>query len=257
MKAVCVDDEKLGMEYLVTLCERIEILDEVKGFTKSREALEYSESNVTDLALLDINMPDINGITLASKLREINPDIRIVFVTAYEQYAVDAFSVHADGYLLKPVNLEVLTNEIEYVLSGVKKENQDHIVVKTFGDFDVFVDGDKVSFSRSKSKELFAYLIDRQGRAVNRAHIFSMLWEDGVYDRSMQKQLDVIIRSLKTTLQKNGLGEILEMQSGTMRVRTELINCDLYKYLEGDEAAISKYQGEYMNGYSWANFSDR
>ena len=257
MNAVCVDDEKLGMEYLVTLCGDIEILSEIKGFTKSREALEYCENNPTDLALLDINMPDINGITLALKLREINPDIRIIFVTAYEQYAVDAFSVHADGYLLKPVNLEVLTNEIEYVLSGVKKESQDHIVVKTFGDFDVYVDGEKVSFSRSKSKELFAYLIDRQGRAVNRANIFSMLWEDGVYDRSMQKQLDVIIRSLKTTLQKNGIGEILEMQSGTMRVRTELINCDLYKYLEGDEKAVSEYQGVYMNSYSWANFSDR
>ena len=73
----------------------------------------------------------------------------------------------------------------------------------------------------------------------------------------MQKQLDVIIRSLKTTLQQNGIGELLEMQSGTIRVRTELINCDLYKYLEGDEEAIGKYQGEYMNSYSWANFSDR
>ena len=121
MKAICVDDEKIGMEYLITLCDKIEILSDVKGFAKSREALDYCEKNQVDIAMLDINMPDINGITLTSKLREINPDIRIIFVTAYEQYAVDAFSVHADGYLLKPVTLEVLKNEVEYVLSGVKK----------------------------------------------------------------------------------------------------------------------------------------
>lgn len=130
----------------------------------------------------------------------------------------------------------------------------DHIIVKTFGDFEVYVDGNPVTFSRSKAKELFAYLIDRQGRAVNRANIFSVLWEDGVYDRSKQKQLDVIIRSLKNTLQNYGIGEILEMQSGYIRLKTELINCDLYRYLEGDKEALADFQGSYMTPYTWASF---
>ena len=117
MKAVLVDDEKLGLDYLELLCKNITILNEIHCFTKSREALQWCKDNQVDIAMLDINMPDINGITLVNKLRETNPDIRIIFVTAYEQYAVDAFGVHADGFLLKPVNQEMLRKEVERVLS--------------------------------------------------------------------------------------------------------------------------------------------
>ncbi len=255
MKAVLVDDEKLGLDYLESLCKNIPVLTDIRCFTRSGKAYKWCEDNPVDIIILDVNMPDINGIALVTKLREIKPDIRVIFVTAYEKYALDAFGVHADGYLLKPVKQETLTKEVEYILSDVNVESRDHIVVKTFGDFEVFVDGAPVTFSRSKSKELFAYLIDRQGRAVNRANIFSVLWEDGVYDRSKQKQLDVIIRSLKTTLQNFGIGEILEIQSGYIRIRTELVNCDMYKYLEGDKEALASFQGAYMTPYTWANFS--
>ena len=255
MKAVLVDDEKLGLDYLETLCRNIPVLTDITCFTRSRKALKWCEDNPVDIIILDIDMPDINGITLVSKLRETKPDIRVIFVTAYEKYALEAFGVHADGYLLKPVKQETLTNEVEYALCDLSRKTGEHIVVKTFGGFEVLVDGTPVAFSRSKSKELFAYLIDRQGRAVNRANIFSVLWEDGVYDRSKQKQLDVIIRSLKTTLQRNGISEVLEMQSGSIRVRPELINCDMYKYLEGDGEALNSYQGTYMAPYTWASFS--
>ena len=119
MKAILVDDEKPGLDYLKELCSNIPELTDIKGFTKSRKALEWCSANPVDIAMLDINMPDINGISLAAKLREVNPYIRIIFVTAYEKYAVDAFDVHADGYLLKPVNQESLTREVTLVLSDM------------------------------------------------------------------------------------------------------------------------------------------
>ena len=255
MKAVLVDDEKAGLDYLEMLCKNIPILSDIKCFTKSRDAYGWCKDNPVDIIILDINMPDINGITLVSKIREVKPDIRVVFVSAYEKYALDAFGVHADGYLLKPVKQDSLTKEVEYALSGVVVEKEKHILVKTFGTFDIQVDGKKVSFARSKSKELLAYLVDRQGRAVNRANAFSILWGDGVYDRSMQKQLDVVIRSLKATLAEYNIGEVLEMQSGTMCIRTEMIDCDMYKYLKGDKEAIENYHGVYMTPYAWASFS--
>lgn len=117
MNAVLVDDEKMGLDYLTCLCENISELTNIKGFVKAREALRWCESNPADLLLLDVNMPDINGIDLAKKVKKINPSIKIIFVSAYGKYAIDAFGLHADGYLLKPVNQNVLTEEIRHVLS--------------------------------------------------------------------------------------------------------------------------------------------
>ena len=117
MNAVLVDDEKMGLDYLTCLCENIPELTNIKGFIKAREALRWCESNPADLLLLDVNMPDINGIDLAKKVKKINPSIKIIFVSAYGKYAIDAFGLHADGFLLKPVNQNVLTEEIRHVLS--------------------------------------------------------------------------------------------------------------------------------------------
>ena len=125
--------------------------------------------------------------------------------------------------------------------------------VRTFGNFDVFVHGKTVEFRRSKAKELLAYLIDRKGGGVTRAEAFTILWDKGIYDRSMQKQLDVIIRSLRSTLEEYGIGDILEIRGGVLRVRTEHLNCDLYNFQNGDPVARAAYRGEYMSSYSWGN----
>ena len=113
-----------------------------------------------------------------------------------------------------------------------------------------------MSFARAKSKELLAYLVDRQGSSVTRAEAFSALWEDGFYDRSMQKQLDVILRSLRSTLEEAGVADVLEVQRGSVRVRPELISCDLYRFLAGDVDAVNAYRGEYMSSYAWAELTE-
>ena len=72
----------------------------------------------------------------------------------------------------------------------------------------------------------------------------------------MQKQLDVIIRSLRTTLEETGAEEIFELSKGQMRIKPEKIECDLYRFLQGDMKAINSYRGEYMSAYSWACFTE-
>ena len=256
MKAICVDDEPLVLQLTASLCRDLPQIDEVESFAGSREALEWLAEHQTDLALLDIDMPEINGIMLAARIKELHPNTAIIFLTGYPQYAVDAFSLHASGYLLKPISRERLYAEVEYALSGQHLRRQAHVTVQTFGHFDVFVDGKTVNFNRSKSKELLAYLVDRQGSSVTRAELFSVLWEDELYDRSKQKQLDVIIRSLRTTLQEYHIAEIIEMQGGTVRIIPELLDCDLYRFFEGDANAVNEYRGEYMSSYSWASLTE-
>ena len=231
MTAICVDDEPLVLQLSLSLIRELPQFKQVEGFGGSVEALDWLETPRPDLALLDIDMPAINGIALAIRIKEQYPDTAIIFLTGYTQYAVEAFALHASGYLMKPIN-------------------------QTFGNFDVFVDGKAVAFNRSKSKELLAYLVDRKGSSVSRTEAFAVLWEDNAYDRSMQKQLDVVIRSLRGTLQENGIGEILEMKSGNMRIIPELLDCDLYRFFSGDAEAINEYRGEYMSSYSWASLTE-
>ncbi len=135
-------------------------------------------------------------------------------------------------------------------------EDLPRVRVKTFGNFEMFVDGDNVSFHRQKSKEVLAYLIDRQGGGVTRADIFAAIWEDEEYDRARQKQLDVIIRSLKDTLREYGILSILEIKGGILRIIPERIDCDLYRFFSGDESIVDSYRGEYMSSYPWAMMTE-
>ncbi len=135
-------------------------------------------------------------------------------------------------------------------------EDMPRIRVKTFGNFEIFVDGDTISFHRQRAKEVLAYLFDRQGSGVSRADIFAALYGDVEYDRSYQKQLDVIIRSLKDTLKENGISRLLDTKGGLLRIVPEMVDCDLYRFFSGDEEAKKEYRGEYMSSYSWAMMTE-
>ncbi len=256
MNVICVDDEELILQHTVSLCRSLERFDQVWGFSSATKALAWSEDHTIDLALLDIDMPDMKGLDLASGIRKANPDTAILFLTGYEQYAVDAFAMHASGYLLKPVSRERLLSEVEYVLFDKGGQGSSRIVIRTFGHFDVFADGELITFKRSKAKELLALLVDRQGAGITRAEAYAMLWEEGVYDRPAQKQFDVIVRSLKSTLSEFHADGIVDMEKGVMRVRPETFDCDLYRFLKGDEEAVNSYRGEYMGSYPWASMTE-
>ena len=255
MKAICVDDEPLAVEYTLKQCEQLPEIDEAKGFTDAQQALDWLRDHPADLALLDINMPKIDGITLAARIKEMYPRMIVLFLTAYREYALDAYAVHAAGYLLKPVSLEKLTAEVGYAC-GAHAPVPKHIEIKTFGNFDVYVDGRPVSFKLAKSKEILAYLVDKQGFGVSRAELCAAMWEDQLYDRRMQKHLDVYIRSLRDTLREYGAQSIMEMERGVLRVDPKAFDCDAYRFHSGDIAAINAYRGEYMSAYSWASMTE-
>ena len=260
MKAICVDDEKAALQQLVSLCREMLQLSSVEGFDDPKEALERVRERPVDLAILDIGMPDMDGITLARRIRALRPDAAILFVTGHPQYTVDAWSLHATGYVLKPLTRERLSDELNYAAEWrrrvAKEEQIPHIAVQTFGNFDLVVDGKTVNFSRSKSKELFAYLIDKKGIRVSRSEAFGVLWPNGEYSRPKQKQLDVIIRSLRTTLLENGIGEILQLERGMLRIVPQFVDCDAYRLLAGDEHYENEYRGEYMTPYAWAGLTE-
>ena len=97
MRAICVDDEPLAVEYTLGQCARLPEISEAKGFTDARAALGWLRGHPAELAILDINMPGIDGITLAARIKELSPATAILFLTAYKEYAFDAYAVHPTG----------------------------------------------------------------------------------------------------------------------------------------------------------------
>ena len=256
MKIICVDDERLLMEDTVAMCQKMEQVDTAIGFTRPEDALRHLEENRADVALLDIDMPGMSGLEMAKILREKWPDMQIIFLTGFPQYALEAYEVHPSGYLLKPVKKDRLAAELAYAAATPRRKESAHIEAHTFGNFDLLVDGKPIAFKQAKCKELLAYLIDRHGASVTRREAFAVLWDDRLYDRPMQKQLDTIIRLLRATLTDDGIGAIFELKSAAMRVNPDLVSCDAWRYLAGDEDAIRAYRGEYMSNYSWAVFTE-
>lgn len=198
----------------------------------------------------------LTGWIWQKKVKDISPNTDIIFLAESEKFAFEAFSVRALGYLLKPVSKEALENEINYVLSRKPVNKEKKVKIKTFGSFEVYVNEKQVKFHMAKCKEILAYLVDIQGDSATRAEIAAVLWEDRIYDRKLQKQLDVYIRSLRKTLEEYGIADIFEMKRATLRIIPEKFECDVYKFFLGDADAVKEYRGEYMRAYSWASITE-
>ena len=255
MRVVCVDGDEQTLNDMVALCREHPAIDEAIGLKDAQETLGWLKMNRADLMLLDIDLTGMNGIELAVELRKACPSLPIIFLAEDTQYAFRAYAVHPQNYLLKPLDKKTLEKEIDYCLISRSLRYISHIEVKTFGNFEIMVDGSAINFKRSKAKELLALLVDREGAGIRREQAFNEMWEDGLYDRKAQKYFDVILRSLSKTLSEYGIGELLEVRGGFMRIRPELIDCDRYRFMAGDSKAGEAYRGVYMYGYSWANWS--
>lgn len=138
----------------------------------------------------------------------------------------------------------------------VVKESHQRLRIQCFGNFEVFVDEKPVTFPRKKSKELFAYLIDRRGSQVSMAEISSILWEDGEYNISRNNQIHSFLHDLVKTLDDLGEKDIIFKSRNAIAVDTSKFTCDAYDFINGDIMAINSYNGEYMYQYSWAEFSN-
>jgi two-component SAPR family response regulator len=246
MIAIAVDDEPLMLGALTKAIKASEDITAVADFTSCEDALDYIKSNPADIAFLDINMRGMGGLSLAEKIIGVCPDCKIVFCTGYEEYAIPAFKLHAAGYLLKPVSAKDVQIEINNIKGIHQKEKP--LTVKCFGNFEVYAKGEKLTFKRSKTKELFAFLIDRNGAGVTVAEIGVALWENDE-DQKNHNYIHQLFRDLRQSLEAVGVDDIFERNNYLYSVNPDKIDCDYYSYLKTGKP---EFIGEYMFQYSWA-----
>lgn len=250
MNFLVVDDEPLQLREIASVLRRLRPEAEIFPYTWPDEALESAKAHPMDVAFLDIQMGGMTGLELAVRLKKVKPDIHIIFVTGYADYAVDAFAMHATGYLLKPVTEEAVSRELTFVYNSRPSEKR--IQVKTFGGFDVYADGQPVRFRRAKAKELLAYLVDRRGSSVTTGEAYAALFEDAADTPSGKSYFRTILHELIAALKKAQAEEILVKGHNSFAVDPETFDCDYYRFLQGDPAAVNAFQNDYMQSYSWA-----
>ena len=253
MHILATDDEQSALNILMGAIEEAVPLATVHGFRNTLEALEFMKETKCEVAFLDIQMREMSGIVLARKLKEIYPKVNIVFVTGYSQYANEAFSLHASGYVYKPVIADKIIIEMENLRNPVKWK-ETGIYINTFGKFELIVNGEEVSFGREKSKEMLAYLVDKRGKSATRKELASVLFEREDYSRATQNYLSKIVKELVTVLERVGAEKILKRGVNSYSVDVDAFFCDLYDY-EKESATpedLNRFQGEYMKQYSWA-----
>ena len=246
MIAIAVDDEPLMLGALTKAVRASDDITHVADFTSCEDALDYIKANPADVAFLDINMRGMGGLALAEKIIEFCPDCKIVFCTGYEEYAIPAFKLHASGYLMKPVSAEDVQEEINNI-KGVRQAERP-LTVKCFGNFEVYAKGEKLTFKRSKTKELFAFLIDRNGAGVTAAEIGVALWENDK-EQNSRNYIHQLFRDLRQTLKAIGMEEIFERNNYLYSLNPERIDCDYFNYMK---TGRPEFIGEYMSQYSWA-----
>lgn len=254
MRVLIIDDVELIRESIQR--ELTELYPEIEAvqFDNAGKLLDYIKTEAFDVIISDIQMPGMDGITLAGEIQRIKPEANIIFLTAYQDYAMDALELHVSGYIQKPVTKEKLAAEfrsLRYPVSEMQKIEMPKCRIQCYGNFEVFgADGLPIHFRRSKSKEAFAYIVHRKGSICTTKEVAAVLFEDAPYDLQQMRYMQKIISSLSKDFEEAGYGDVIVRQYGGLAVDTGKVECDYYL----QERNIYETGERYMAQYSWAEY---
>lgn len=254
MKILIIDDEWAARKDLRRVVRNVVADVHIKMASNAGAALRLGRSEAYDVIFLDIQIPDMDGLTIAREILEVHPQTNIVVTTANPQYALEAVQLYVCDFIVKPIQEKDIRNAFEHLRWPVDAELK-RLRIQCFGLFEVYWNGKPLTFSRSKTKELLAYVIDHNGASCTADEIAVALW-DNITDMAVTKAyIRGLIRDLRHTLDAIGMGGLIIRQSSEIAIRKDMLECDYFKFLEGDKEARKSYRGEYMSQYPWAEYS--
>ena len=256
MNIIAVDDEHLALASLEYTIKDVLPDCFLTCFDTPCNAVSYANENRVDAAFLDIEMGGMNGLLLAKALKDIYSKTNVIFTTGYTHYAIGAFAINASGYLLKPVTGKAVLEAMENLRYPVKSPHKKRLRVQTFGNFEIFIDEKPLIFKRTKTKELFAYLIMRRGSRCSNREIVAVIWEDKPDSIALQSQYRHLVQDLTNALKSANAGNVLIKQRGFLAVDPNTFSCDLYDFCAAETSAVNNYMGEFMTQYSWAELTN-
>lgn len=276
MKAILVDDEQMALDFLEHLLREHNDIEIVDKLTNPLSVKENVGKTKPDVVFLDINMPQVNGLELAEQILEMNPNIQIVFVTAYDKYALSAFEINALDYLLKPIQKERLKKTMKRLRqngSHMKEHSctkQERLMLSVCGSFTIKRKNGKVeliSWRTSKVRELFHYLLHNRGRLVKKSLLIELLWPELDPEKAYAQLYTAIYHVRKALKHYSDYFKLENITEGyILSIRDVVIDIELWQqkleeapsiaqqtikvYLEAMEYYTAPYFDDY--DYRWA-----
>ncbi|GIN85107.1 DNA-binding response regulator [Heyndrickxia sporothermodurans] len=273
MKAILVDDEVLALGYLEKLLIQIDSTVEIRKFVDPLLAKEEILKNVVDVVFLDINLPEMNGIELAEQLIEGKPDLPIIFITAYRDYAIKAFEINALDYLVKPFTMERLSTTLNRIQKQIDPNNELNIqqngklYLTLFNQVSLKRDdGTEIEliWRTKKTEELFLYLLSHNGKFVRKSFLVEILWPDNETEKVYSYLYTAIYHIRKVIKEYSDFLQLKNTADGytlllnnveldTVKFEKKMNNIPaICKKTEAlYELALTIYTGEYLQEYDY------
>lgn len=245
MRIIIVDDEPIMVDLMMMQTAEVLPEAELHGFTDAIQAAAFAQTSQIDIAFLDVDMPGMNGLDAAKHLQSLNPKVNIIFCTGYAQYMSDAWKLYSSGFLMKPVltdDIEEAVKHLRYPIAEAPK-----VTFHCFGNFEAYYNGTPITFQHQRTKELLAYLVDRDGVDVTTKEIMSGAFEDSI-NRSY---FFMLRKDLIQTFEGLGIADTLRVSRSYLAIVREKVDCDLFDFLDGRR---TKRPTEYMSQYSFGEY---
>ena len=252
VRTIVVDDSKIMLRMFEQMSKDIPDINLEGSFERAEDAIRYAQNHPVDLAFLDVEMPGIDGIELALRLRSIRSDILIVFITAYEEYVRDFNSVGGDYFVLKPYTKKTLEMVMEKLRLMARRQNK-RLYIGTFGRF-VVMEGDRPLQLTGKAKEILALIVTRRGKEISNEEIYSTIWEGREYSNEQMSVFYNALGRLRKALRKEGCEDLLITTPHGQMINTDMFDCDYYAWQDGNMGPRDKFEGEFMSEYSWGEY---
>ncbi|MCT4543878.1 MAG: response regulator [Vallitalea sp.] len=270
IKTILIDDERPALNNLERLLKGYDQIEIIGAYTDVTKVFEKIKKEKVHMFFLDIDMPKMKGIDAAKKILEIDSNVQIVFVTAYNDYAVDAFEVEATDYVMKPIMKRRLDKTIERVIKRYKDIENDHEEenkISCFGNFEIRRGQQEIKWRTSKSEEFIAYLVHNRGEFVHKSKIIEALWPDKD-EKQATKLLHTNVYYVRNGLKSINLDQAITYSNKMYKFDMGIMFCDIEEFdktFSSYEVITSKnvdnlkitlhlYKGEYFEGndYYWA-----
>ncbi|MBR3934005.1 MAG: hypothetical protein IKJ68_08885 [Clostridia bacterium] len=245
MNIAYLDSSEDDIIHFENICKNIVNILKCNSFTDVNELLCFLEHTDIDMVFIEACK---NYIDYTNKIRQAVPGCSIVLVANTADFAINAFEIGLDGYILKPCQKE----KILIPLNRFQQHSR-YVRIKTFGNFDLFVNNTVVMFSNKKSKEMLALLTDKCGGSLNMEQIIDVLWEDRPYNESTKSLYRIALKDLRDTLKKHNCYHILIESKRQRSLDITKVSCDYFDYLNGKPGV--QFSGEYMTNYSWGEYT--